>query len=144
MRVVVSMECMLAVLCAILPQVNYYSVCYVVSGLFLPTSSLGPLSLSPKVPLFHTHPHPPLFPHPPTSSPIHPHPKQVLQDMLPFDEAQLLKDNLPYLQRALELDTPLDIRSLHDQGALPEAAAKKANSAVPGSPAVAVETEPLA
>ena len=58
---------------------------------------------------------------------------------LPFDEAQLLRDNTEYLLRSLKL-TGLDVE--HAESAQPPAgvtapnAAERLRDAVPGSPAV--------
>jgi hypothetical protein len=56
---------------------------------------------------------------------------------LPFDEAQLLRDNLPYLQRALQLQG-LAISSTSDPAAVAaaQAAGVDISVAVPGSPVV--------
>ena len=63
----------------------------------------------------------------------------MLDVKLPFDEAQLLRDNVEYLLRSLKL-TGLDVQPA-DGAAPPEGvtvpnAAERLRDAVPGSPAV--------
>lgn len=68
---------------------------------------------------------------------------QVLQDRLPFDEMSLLQENLGYIERGLELDS-IELRHAHNPGEVPENSTNKVASAIPGSPAVVLITEPIA
>eukprot|EP00879_Flechtneria_rotunda_P020422 GHRR01021486.1.p1 GENE.GHRR01021486.1~~GHRR01021486.1.p1 ORF type:complete len:246 (+),score=120.66 GHRR01021486.1:1280-2017(+) len=66
---------------------------------------------------------------------------QVLDVKLPFDEAQLLQDNLPYLLRSLNLDD-LSVGDAADAGAAGQAKAAGINlsGACPGQPVILFST----
>lgn len=68
--------------------------------------------------------------------------RQVLDVKMPFDEKQLLLDNLPYLKRTLKIDS-LAVHHVTDAEAVAKAAVPvDVASAYPGAPVTAFLVQP--